>query len=111
LRHIERCAVLVHLVDLSVLTLEEQGDAGQDLSVIEAELRDFDPSLLTRQRVVVGSKIDAAQEDRREALRAAAKDRGLPYLEVSAATRNGLDTLTRTLRRLIDAAAKESDES
>lgn len=111
LRHIERCSVLVHLVDLSTLEPDDDGDAGRDLAVIEDELRDFDPRLLSRQRVVVGSKTDAIRPSRRAELRAAAEDRRLPYLEISAATRNGLDTLTRTLRRMIDAAATESDES
>ncbi len=111
LRHIERCAVLVHLVDLSALETEEDGNADQDLTVIEDELRDFDPGLLGRARIVVGSKIDAVRPARRAALSAAAEHRGLPYLEVSAATHDGLDTLTRTLRRMIDAVSTESDES
>lgn len=95
LRHVERCRVLAHLVDLS----NPEGDCSRDLATIEEELGAFNPDLLTRSRIVVGSKLDAAIDERRQALRAAAAGRGLPYLEVSSATRKGLKELVHELRR------------
>lgn len=109
LKHVERCRVLVHLVDLAgmpeVVGVEEPAGpvgAAHDLEVLEGELRAFDPDLLERPRLVVGSKLDAAQAERRSDLEAAAAQRGLVYLEVSAVTGEGLAELVGTLRRLLD---------
>lgn len=101
LRHTERCRVLVHLVDLAPL---EGGDALEDLEVIEDELATYNPDLLERPRLLVGSKLDSALEDRREVLRAAAEVRGLEYVEISAATRQGLNELKYRVGGLLDEA-------
>ncbi|HEV8237946.1 MAG TPA: GTPase ObgE, partial [Thermoanaerobaculia bacterium] len=76
LRHVERCRVLLHLVDLS-----SEGDAAEDFATVERELGEYNAALLERPRLVVGSKSDAALPERRESLRAAAAARGLPYFE------------------------------
>jgi GTP-binding protein len=109
LRHIERCRVLVHLVDLSGYSavVDEEGmprGAAVDLDTIEDELRTFDPSLLRRERIVVGSKLDAADAARIEELRQAAQERRLPYCEVSAATHEGLEPLRLAIRDLLQRA-------
>jgi GTP-binding protein len=105
LRHIERCRVLAHLVDLASFGNNAgEGDAGEDLATVERELAAFDPSLLERPRVVVGSKLDAARAERREAAAAAAAERGLPYLEISAVTGAGLEPLRRELASRLAAA-------
>ncbi len=103
LRHIERCRVLAHLVDLA----EPGSDCAEDLETIENELRAFNPSLLERPRIVVGSKLDAAIPERQEALRQAAKQKGLPYLEVSSATRKGLKEFVFGLRYRLQEAEGE----
>lgn len=90
LRHTERCRMLLHLVDLAPLA---PSSAERDLATVEAELRAFNTDLMARPRFVVGSKADAAQEDRREELRAAARERGLPYLEISSATGKGIQEM------------------
>ncbi|MEM8934718.1 MAG: GTPase, partial [Acidobacteriota bacterium] len=114
LRHVERCRVLVHLVDLSGGTaiLDDAtadaaalgGSAVEELESIEAELRAFDPTLLTRHRLIVGSKLDAALDDRRRALAEAARARGLDYFEVSSATRTGFEPLIRAIDGLLSVA-------
>jgi GTP-binding protein len=113
LRHVERCRVLVHLVDLSLSggapgaagAAEDTGaGARADLETVERELVAFKPELLERPRLLVGSKLDAADPARREELARLAAARGLPYLELSAATGEGLPRLvaelSRRLRRL-----------
>ena len=100
LRHVERCRVLAHLVDLS----DPEGSCTGDLKTIEHELAAFDPDLLERQRLVVGSKLDAAVPERRRALSDAAAIRRLPYLEVSSVTGKGLRELVFELRRRLAAA-------
>jgi GTP-binding protein len=98
LRHAERCRVLVHLVDLGPL---EDSSAEADLATIEAELGAFDAKLLERPRLLVGSKRDAARPERQEELARAAAARNLTYLEISAATGEGLDRLRHEIRRLL----------
>ena len=113
LRHVERCRVLVHLVDLSSLEGDTPAgvDAEADLAALEQELEDFDPGLLQRTRLVVGSKRDAALAERAESLRRAAETRGLPYLEISSATHDGLDALVVQLRECLrEARLRETEE-
>ena len=95
LRHVERCRVLLHLVDLA----NPEGSAAADLGVVERELAAFNPELMERPRLVVGSKLDAAVPERRAELRWAAEERGLPYLEISAATGEGVPALVAELSR------------
>jgi GTP-binding protein len=95
LRHVERCRLLVHLVDLSAF----EGSAADDLATVEAELEAFNPDLGQRPRLVVGSKVDAVREERRDELAAAARERSLPYFEISSATGAGVDELAREMGR------------
>ena len=101
LRHVERCRVLLHLVDLS------QGElaAADDLEVVERELAAVDRELLQRARIIAGTKLDAVDESRRLDLRQAAGRRRLPYLEISSATGRGLDLLKSTLRAMLAEGA------
>jgi GTP-binding protein len=100
LKHVERCRVLAHLVDLSA-----EGSAVEDLETVEGELAAFSPELLDRQRIVVGSKLDSARPERREELAAAARERGLELLEISAATGDGVPPLVAALARRLQASA------
>ena len=104
LRHVERCRVLLHLVDLAPSEIEGAPSAEAELVSLEDELRAFDPSLLDRQRLVVGSKLDAADPERQDSLRQAAESRGLPYLEISSATHRGLRELIAALREQLARA-------
>ena len=99
LRHIERCRVLLHLVDLS----NPEGSAAEELAVVERELDAFNPELLERPRLIVGSKLDSGLDERREELRAAARERGLPYREISSATGEGVPALVADLSRRLEA--------
>jgi len=97
LRHVERCRVLLHLVDLSTT----EGSAEQDLRTVEQELRAFDADLMDRPRMLVGSKIDSASQARQSELQAAAKQRGLRCLEISSVTRAGLEEMLTALRDML----------
>src|SRR5690606_23626327 len=98
LQHVERCRVLVHLVDLSAF----EDSAADDLEVVERELGAFRTDLLERPRVLVGSKLDAAREERREQLRAAAARRGERLFEISAASGEGVGELVTELARRLE---------
>ena len=111
LRHVERCRVLVHLVDLSggegaYADVGSEGTpdvlgAAEELESIEEELRVFDPTLLSRNRILVGSKADAAVDERRSDLKAAAEARGMAYFEISAVAHQGLDPLLAEIARVL----------
>jgi GTPase len=112
LRHIERCAVLVHVVDCA--TLEPGRDPISDIAVLEAELAAYTPTLqgdttlgdlAERPRAVVLNKIDVP--DARELadfVRDEVAERyGWPVFEVSTVTRDGLRPLTFALWDLVSA--------
>ncbi len=100
LRHVERCRVLLHLIDLSAA----DGDLGADLEAVERELEAFDKRLLARDRILVGSKLDAVDPERRRRLREEARRRGLACHEISAVTGAGIPELVR----LLEARVREA---
>ncbi|HEX6179028.1 MAG TPA: GTPase ObgE [Thermoanaerobaculia bacterium] len=96
LRHVERCAVLVHLVDLSTNETPEQ-----DAEVIARELGLYSETLAQKPRIVCGSKLDSAIEGNSERLRAYAQKNGYDYHEISAVVGDGVRELIRMLARFV----------
>jgi GTP-binding protein len=96
LRHIERCAVLLHVVDCAN---EEPGrDPVADIEAIEHELAQYDTSLASRQRLVALNKVDVPDaRDLAEIVRPDLAERGWPIFEISAATHEGLTELSYAL--------------
>jgi GTP-binding protein len=98
LRHVERCAVLVHVVDAA--TFERDRDPVSDIETIEAELSiydaDQDAGMANRPRLVVVNKVDVPDAaDLADMVRGDIEDRwGWPVFAVSAATHAGLRELT-----------------
>jgi len=92
LRHVERCAVLVHVVDMA--TMEPGRDPETDIEALEHELAEYggdELDLVGRLRIAVLNKIDVP--DARELVdlvRATLEKRGLAVYPVSAATGEGL---------------------
>ncbi|MBO0678183.1 GTPase ObgE [Mycolicibacterium sp. S2-37] len=112
LRHIERCAVLVHVIDCA--TLEPGRDPVSDIEALEAELAAYRPTLqgdqalgdlAERPRAVVLNKIDVP--DARELAEFVRDDVvqrfGWPVFAVSTASREGLRPLTFALWELVEA--------
>ncbi|NPV82520.1 MAG: GTPase ObgE [Candidatus Aminicenantes bacterium] len=100
LRHIERTRILVHLIDVSPLSGR---DPVKDYRVIQAELKAFNPELVSRKQVIVANKIDLLGEDRKRLLaarRLAAREKK-PFLAISALTGEGLKDLVSLLARLL----------
>ncbi len=96
LRHIERTALIIHVVDLSG-SWEERDPLG-DYDVINRELALHAAELAERPRIVVGNKADVAgTEDASARLRERADADGAPYFEVSAVTGAGLDAMMRSV--------------
>ena len=107
LRHVERCTVLVHVLDCAT---EEPGrEPLADLDVIEQELTAYEEAtgadLSGRPRVVALNKIDVpAARERAEAAAPVLESRGLTVRLVSAATREGLRELAFAMADTISAA-------
>ena len=112
LRHVERCSVLVHVVDCA--TFDPGRDPLSDLDVLEAELEQYKTSLSDRPRLVVLNKVDVPDaQDLADLVRPELEARGLQVHAVSAATHQGLRELTYALARLVaaDRAARPVEEA
>lgn len=96
LRHIERSALILHVVDLS--GGYEGRDPVEDLAVVDRELAAHASSLAERPQIVIGNKIDlegAAANSERVA--SWCESAGRPYFAVSAVTGEGMGPLIRTV--------------
>ena len=96
LRHIDRCRLLVHVVDVSG---SEGRDPVEDFDAICAELHDYSVDLSNRPMIVAANKTDLLmpESDNLERLRRRCDDLGIELYEISAGTTQG----TRNLMRVI----------
>ncbi len=116
LRHIERCSVLVHVIDCA--TLEPGRDPLSDLDAIERELSLYVPDellggrpLAERTRLVVLNKADVPEAlELAELVAPDLRERGLEVHIVSAVARTGLRELTFALAKLVRDARADVDE-
>ncbi len=102
LRHIDRCRLLVHIVDVSGC---EDRDPVEDFEKINRELTQYSPDLAARPMLVAANKVDLIPEgsDNLERLRAYVTERGYEFYEISAATHQG----TRQLMQTVAARLRE----
>src|SRR5690242_1834469 len=102
LRHVERCAAIVHVIDTAAL--ETDRDPVGDLEVIERELAAYG-GLEDRPRLVALNKVDVPDgRELAEMVRDDLAARGLQVLLVSAATREGLRELSFAMAAVVSAA-------
>ena len=96
LRHIDRCRLLVHVVDVSG---SEGRDPVEDFWAILRELKDYSVDLSDRPMIVAANKTDllSPDSDNLERLRAAAEEAGCPLYEISAGTTQGTKQLMRVV--------------
>ncbi|MCG6553678.1 MAG: GTPase ObgE [Candidatus Magnetominusculus sp. LBB02] len=91
LRHAERTSLLLHLVDCSEHIEDDPVDV---LGVINRELGHYAETLISKEQVVVGTKLDVAGEGARLGkLRQYCAEHGIPFFAISAAASLGLDEL------------------
>ena len=96
LRHIDRCRLLVHIVDVSG---SEDRDPVEDFRKINTELAEYSPELAARPMLVAANKLDLLPEgsDNLERLREYVTAQGYEFFEISAATTQGVKELTRKI--------------
>lgn len=102
LRHIDRCRLLIHLVDVSG---SEGRDPVADFDAINAELREYSPELSERPQIVAANKCDLLGGEREniERLRAHVEALGYSFYEMSAVTHEGTRELVgECARRLAE---------
>lgn len=91
LRHIERCSVLVHVVDIACV---EGRDFLKDYDIIMRELKEYNPELLKKPQTLVANKIDLLDEkELNERLERLKQHTGKAPIAVSALTRQNIDIL------------------
>lgn len=102
LRHIDRCRLIVHVVDVSGC---EDRDPVEDFIKINDELREYSEDLANRPMIVAANKCDLIPEgsDNLERLRNYALDHGCEFYEISAATTQG----TKRLMQAVAARLKD----
>lgn len=98
LRHVERCRMLIHIVDVSG---SEGRDPKEDFVTINNELKKFNPELAERQMLVVGNKCDMATDEQIEDFRKFVEEQGYSFFPIMAEIHYGVDELmNKTLETL-----------
>ena len=99
LRHIDRCRLLVHLVDVSG---SEGRDPIEDFDTINAELQQYSTDLASRPQIVVANKTDLLEDrEQLEAFRAHVEELGYTFMEMSAATHQGTRQLVQRIGAML----------
>lgn len=100
LRHVERCRMLIHVVDVSGC---EGRDPVEDFDTINAELAGFSETLAALPQIVAGNKSELVADPADEArFREYVESKGYTYFSISAATHQGLDPLLNYTAGMLD---------
>ena len=94
LRHVDRCRLLLHVVDISCF---EGRDPVEDIQKINYELERYSAALATRPQIIVANKVDALDREivDVDAFEAYVKEQGWELLYISAVTGEGVDEMVR----------------
>lgn len=90
LRHVERCRMLIHIVDVSG---SEGRNPIDDFEKINEELKKFNPDLAERPMIVAGNKIDMAEPEQIEEFKKYVNDKGYDYYSICAPIMEGTKEL------------------
>ena len=98
LRHVERCRLLVHIVDVSG---SEGRDPREDFRIINEELAKFDADLAARPMLVAGNKCDLTDEETVESFRRFVEEQGYEFFPLMAAISYGVEPLLNRISELL----------
>ena len=99
LRHVERCRLIVHVVDVSGC---EGRDPKEDFEAINKELANFNEELAAQEQIVVANKADMATDEQVEEFRQFVEAKGLQFFVMSAATHQGVEPLVHAISQKLD---------
>ena len=99
LRHVDRCRLLVHVVDVSG---SEGRDPAADFDAINAELKQYSPDLAERPQIVAANKVDILEDPSNlERLRSHVESLGYTLYEISAAAHQGTRELVKKVAEML----------
>lgn len=99
LRHVERCRLIVHVVDVSGI---EGREPAEDFEKINLELAKFSEELASRPQIVAANKSDMAAQEQINDFKDYIESKGYPFFIVSAATTAGLSKLVEYIAYELD---------
>ena len=101
LRHVDRCRLLLHVVDISCF---EGRDPIEDVIMINRELERYSPELALRPQIIIANKADALEgsDVDTEAFESFVRENGWDMLYVSAATGAGLDDMIKMVAERLE---------
>lgn len=99
LRHIERCRLIVHIIDVSGI---DGRDPIEDYNIIRNELESYSQDLANLPEIVAGNKIDIASPENQQAFKDFITEKGIAYYPMSAATRQGVEPLIEAISATLD---------
>ena len=106
LRHIRRCRVLIHVIDMS----GEERDPVEDYGIINEELRSYDPELGERPQIIAANKMDTeTAEENLKRFKEAYPD--LPVYPCSTLTHKGLDEILYAAMEKIEEERAKGEET
>ena len=106
LRHVERCRMLVHIVDVSG---SEGRDPKEDFITINNELAKFNPELAERPMVVAGNKCDMATDEQIADFKKFVEDQGYDFFPIMAAIRYDFDDHSVIIKNVNGIYTVEAD--
>ena len=95
LRHVERCRLLVHIVDVSG---SEGRDPKQDFETINNELKSFDPEIAKRPMIVAGNKCDLTDDETVEDFKKYVEAKGYKFFPIMAAISYQVEPLLKEIQ-------------
>ena len=98
LRHVERCRMLVHIVDVSG---SEARNPKEDFEIINRELERFNPELAKRPMIVAGNKCDLATEEQIEDFKKYVEEQGYEFFPLMAPINEGVDDLLKKILEML----------
>ena len=110
LRHVERCRLLIHVIDVSG---SEGRDPIDDFNKINAELAAFNPELAERKQIIAANKCDLCDEEQIARVKKYFEDKGYRFFEIMAPIKEGtkelLDCVAEELSKLPPVKIYESE--
>lgn len=99
LRHVDRCRLVVHVVDVSGI---EGRDPIEDFQIINRELESYNPELASRPQIVAANKCDMATPEQIARLRKFVEEQGYQMFEICAPLNQGTQPLLYAVSQMLD---------